>query len=126
MLSLKIDDLEILYRAIPNNSCMWKFDVNRPSSAVFKDERGVSVDRDGGRKEHQVVEDFNNRMSGRGLVSILAKTCREIGTEPLAKPLKDNIYHREIYDSSGSPQIGRSKLKKMSEAAKVVKYPKFK
>jgi hypothetical protein len=112
MLSLIIADKEILYRAVPNNPIMWKFKMNRPSSAVFKDERGVSVDRDGGRNERQVIDDFNGRMPGRGLVSIKAKTCREIGTEPVARPLENNIYHAEIYDSDGGPQIARSKLKK--------------
>lgn len=124
-LSNIIDDTEILYRAIPDNPNMWKPEINRPSSAIFKDERGVSVDRDGGRSEQQIIDDFQNRWPDRGIVSILTKTCREIGTEPIAKPEEDNIYHAEIFDNDGSPKIKRSKLKKMRDAAIVVKLPIF-
>lgn len=126
MLSAGIDDKEILYRAIPKNPIMWKAEINRPSSAVFKDERGLSVDRDGGRNEQQVISDFDNRLPGRGLVSILTKTCREIGTKPIAKPLEDNIYHAEIHDENGSVKIkSRVKLRKLSKACKIIKYPIF-
>lgn len=125
MLSPYIEDTEILYRAIPKNPIMWKSEFNRPSSAVFKDERGVSVDRDGGRNKQQVIIDFDKRMPKRGIVSILTKICREIGTNPIAKPEKDNIYHAEIHDNDGTPKIKLSKLRKLVNACEVVRIPTF-
>lgn len=125
MPSSEINDREILYRAIPQNPNMWKAALNRPSSAVFKDSRGVSVDRDGDRSERQVIACFDKRMPGRGIVSITAKICRDIGTNPMPKPEKDNLYHAEIHDNDGRIEIRRSKLKKLSSASKIVKHPNF-
>lgn len=55
MLAKKISDFEILNRAIKPFPNWWKLDVNRPSSAAFKDSRGVSVDRDGGRNQSHII-----------------------------------------------------------------------
>lgn len=119
-----INDNELLYRSVPKNPDLWETKFNRPSSGFFLNPEGISVDRDGGRAEQQIIKDFDKRYPGRGLVSMLAKTCREIGTKPVAKPLKDNIYHAEIHDEDGSIIItSRSKRRKLAIACKVVKYP---
>ena len=70
------------------------------------------------------MSEFDNRLPGRGLVSILTKTCREIGPKPITKPLEDNIYHAEIHNEDGSPIIkSRSKRRKLAVACRIVKYP---
>jgi len=126
MLSLHIEDNEILYRAIPDKPNMWKPELDRLTTAVFKDSHGLSVDRDGHRNEQQVIIDFDKRFSNkRGIVSILTKTCREIGTKPIAKPEEDNIYHAEIYDTDGSIKIKNSKVKKLRDACNIVRRPPF-
>ncbi|EKB48520.1 hypothetical protein B879_02861 [Cecembia lonarensis LW9] len=56
MLPQNISDEEILFRAIKPFPNWWKVDINRPSSAAFKDSRGVSVDRDAGRQSSRVVQ----------------------------------------------------------------------
>lgn len=51
MLDDEVKDSERLYSAIKISiPHVWKKDVNRPSSAAFKDSKGVSVDREGERK----------------------------------------------------------------------------
>jgi hypothetical protein len=102
---------------------MWKPEFNRPSSALFKDSKGVSVDRDGNRPENQIIANFERRMPGRGLICISAGKYREIGTKPVAKPLEDNAYHAVIYDDDGNVTIKGSKPKKLSNAATVIKAP---
>lgn len=124
MLNDYIDDNEKLYRSVPKNPDLWETKFNRPSSGFFLNPEGISVDRDGGRTEQQIIKDFDERYPGRGFVSILAKACREIGTKPVAKPLENNIYHAEVHDEDGSPIIkSRSKRRKLATACKIVKYP---
>ena len=83
----EISDAEMLYRSVPDKPNMWKPEFNRPSSALFKDSKGVSVDRDGGRSIEEIIANFDRKMPERGLVSITAGECRKIGTKPVAKPL---------------------------------------
>jgi hypothetical protein len=124
MLNNCIDDNEQLYRSVPKNPDLWETKFHRPTSGFFLNPAGISVDRDGGRTEQQIIKDFDERYPNRGLVLILAKACREIGTNPVAKPLEDNIYHAEIHDEDGSPIIkSRSKRRKLAVACRIVKYP---
>ena len=50
----KIADEEILYRVV-RESYPDAFIGGKPSAALFMDPGGVSVDRDGGRKEEDIV-----------------------------------------------------------------------
>ena len=54
MLPEKIESEEQLYRAIPNKPQLWKDSDGRPTSAIFKDSQGVSVDRDGKRNKERI------------------------------------------------------------------------
>ncbi|MBD3343048.1 MAG: hypothetical protein GF353_28380 [Candidatus Lokiarchaeota archaeon] len=119
----KINDKEKLYRAI--HPIFWKNDLNKPSTAAFKDSKGVSVDRDGGREEKEVIAVFDKKKPNYGLASITAKSCREIGTHPIPKPLDDNIYHAEIHDSEDKIRISMSKLKKIIDSIYIVEEPNF-
>jgi hypothetical protein len=63
MLPQEIADAEVLFRAVPKKPHMWKKAEERPSSAVFKDSKGISVDRDGGRSENEVCRFIVQRKS---------------------------------------------------------------
>jgi hypothetical protein len=53
-LSPIIEDEEFLYRGIIELN--WDYENNRPSSAIYKDSKGVSVDRDAFRKGQDCID----------------------------------------------------------------------
>ncbi|MCD7842873.1 MAG: hypothetical protein LUG56_10440 [Lachnospiraceae bacterium] len=75
-------------------------DHGNPTSALFKQENGVSVDRDGGRKENAVIRTFRERFSKRfkGLAKVQASVCLQNDMYVLPEPTRDNIYHASIYE----------------------------
>ncbi|MCD8022175.1 MAG: hypothetical protein LUF30_04125 [Lachnospiraceae bacterium] len=52
-------------------------EYGRPTSALFKQDNGVSVDRDGQRSEKTIIYAFKDRFSRRfkGLVKVSAAVC---------------------------------------------------
>ena len=124
MLNLEfIEDRENLFRAVPPNPVVWKAEFNRPSSALFKDSKGCSVDRDGDRTEKETILALEYRFKNCGVVSINAKRCRELDTYPVPKPSKRNKYHSEIHDSENKILISNSKSRKLSLNCRVIKIP---
>lgn len=119
MLKEHIEDEERLFRAIKPFPSWWKFDVNRPSSAAFKDSLGVSVDRQGVREINQVIERFKNRFEIRAVVSLTAKQCRDFGTYPIAKPETNNPEHAEIHGSPTEVTLTSGKARKLSKNARI-------
>jgi len=117
MLSPYLSDDEILYRAVKPFPNWWKPEVNKPSSAVFKDSRGVSVDRDAGRLSAEVVEEFRNRFRVRAVVSISVAICRGFATYPVAKPLPNQPEHAEIHRSESEIELTNSQARNLSRAA---------
>ena len=119
MLDGKINNDEILYRAIKTFPNWRDSENNRPASAAFKDSRGVSVDRQGTRDEPEVIKDFK-KFELKAVVSITAKECRNFGTHPIYKPELGNEYHSEIHGSPTEIQLTASQAKKLSRNVKIV------
>lgn len=98
----KIEDSEILYRVV-RKSDPDGFVDGKPTAALFMDEKGTSVDRDGGRPEQEIVEKFKYRFRKNSdyktSVKIAAGECRNINTYPNPIGNKKNKYHAEIWDS---------------------------
>ena len=80
-----IADSEILYRMVkksdPNG-----FINGKPTAALFMDKSGASVDRDGGRSEEEIIENFKWRFRKKDdyktSVKISAQQCRNSDTFP--------------------------------------------
>jgi hypothetical protein len=119
MLSPYLSDDEILYRAVKPFPNWWKPEENKPSSAVFKDSRGVSVDRGAGRPSSEAVEELRNRFPVRAVVSISVALCRGFGTHPVAKPLPNQLEHAEIHKSESEIELTNGQARKLSKAAKI-------
>ncbi|MCH7413207.1 hypothetical protein MM213_06920 [Belliella sp. R4-6] len=119
MLQNYISDQEILYRAIKPYPNWWKAEINRPSSAAFKDSRGVSVDRDFARPPEQVIKELRNRFTLKSVVSIGANVCREFETFPVSKPLPNQPEHAEIHRSEHEIELTSGQARKLSKAAKI-------
>ena len=79
----KIEDSEMLYRVV-RRSDPDGFIHGRPTAALFMDEKGVSVDRDGERCEQEIIETFKKRFGKREIVVSLfkaiqlAQLCEEV------------------------------------------------
>lgn len=90
---------EKLYRVIKRSKPEWLIDNNTVTPALFKDPEGISVDRDGGRDESDVILCIENSFGGRAkaIGRIDSKICFELGAKLKADPLDDNEYHALIF-----------------------------
>ncbi|HIS35971.1 TPA: hypothetical protein IAC10_04995 [Candidatus Scatousia excrementigallinarum] len=117
----EIKDSELLYRVVKNSNpnCLIK---GKLSAALFLDDNGVSVDRDGGRDEQAIINKFKDRFNRKkqdykASAKITAKQCRDINTCPLPKANKNNPYHAEIWDSDTTPKIDIAKAMQLAKVA---------
>lgn len=114
LLDNNINDSEFLYRGVV--SVNWDFENNRASSAAFKDSKGTSVNRDGGRTDPEVVEHMVRTKPFKAIIKVTAKDVRDIGAIVIYKPeIPENIYHSEIHDSSARLQLRGSKPAKLRD-----------
>lgn len=116
MITPIIKNEEFLYRRIIKNPNFWKADLNRHSSAAFKQSNGLSVDRQLNRDELKVIESIQ-KDSLKAISSISCKNCRSIPTYPNYDPLENNIYHAEIYGTPNNRNLTQSQYKKLSNLA---------
>ncbi len=114
-----IDDNEFLYRGIIEHN--WDYENNRPSSATYKDSKGVSVDRDGQRGEKECVDYLNGKKNFFAVCKVKAQTVRELNAITKYLPIENiNPFHSEIHDSETRIQMRGSKPKKIRDASEVV------
>ncbi|EET62135.1 hypothetical protein BRYFOR_05799 [Marvinbryantia formatexigens DSM 14469] len=119
----KIENTEMLYRAV-RISDPDGFISGKPTAALFMDEKGVSVDRDGERTEQEIVETFRKRFGRRNdyhtAVKIGAGTCRSVETCPYPVGNKKNIYHAEIWESEDERRVSLFKAIRLAQLCKEV------
>lgn len=113
---------EKLFRNVIRNPDFWKNEEGRPSSALFKDSKGVSVDRDGGREKETIISSFKERFGDniKAIVFVDASYCYDIDCHLVYNPLDDNIYHGEIHDSPQKITLSSSKARKLSKNCTIV------
>ena len=120
----KIEDSEILYRVV-RESDPDGFVDGKPTAALFMDERGASVDRDGGRTETEIIEKFKWRFSKnddyKTAVKIGAGECRSVNTYPNPIGNKTNKYHAEIWDSENEQVVSLLKALQLAKMCKEVR-----
>lgn len=119
----QIDNSETLFRVVRKSDPNGFID-GKPTAALFIDPRGTSVDRDGGRKESEIIDSFRKRFDKRDdydkAVKIGAGTCRAIGTylNPIGNTR--NKYHAEIWESEKEPVISLLKAIRLAAECKTV------
>ena len=96
----------------------------KPTSALFKQEDGVSVDRDGERAEENIINTFKERFDKRykGLVRVNAGVCLEHEMAVIPAASSANKYHAEIYDNMNKDPLGSLKALILADKSKVVDY----
>lgn len=119
----KVQRDELLYRVVKRSQPDTMDKYGRPTSALFKQKDGVSVDRDGERNEETVIETFKDRFEKRfkGLVKVGANVC--IDNEMAVIPeTSSNIYHAEIFENLNKDPLGQLNALKLADSAEVVVY----
>lgn len=111
---------EILYRVVKRSQPDTIDEHGKPTSALFKDDSGVSVDRDGGRSEPEVVDRFKNFFGQRfkGLVRVGADVC--IDNNMAVIP--DDGYHAEIFDDFQKTPLSQLKALILADSCRVVTF----
>lgn len=115
-----IHDDERLFRRLKNIPQYWKKDTNRPTSAIFKDSKGVSVDRCNFRCQEDIINDeerlhklYGGGASLKGIVSVRKENCDEV----LVKydPVESNDYHSVIYNNEDTIVLTSGQAKKLAK-----------
>lgn len=112
-----IKDEEILYRVV-RESYPDAFVNGKPTAALFMDEKGASVDRDGGRTEEDIIASFKRKFAKyndyKTSVKIGAGECRKIGA--YLNPIGNgrNNYHAEIQESDTERVLSLAKALQLS------------
>ena len=102
----EIQEYEYLLRAVDlpgRRPDYWEPD-GRISTAAFKDDRGLSVDRTGERSLEDSVEYASSHLRGV-IASVAATDCQKVETKLFYKPSKSNPYHTEIHQSSTTIEL---------------------
>lgn len=118
MLKDEIEDDEFLYRGIVTQN--WDFENDRPTSATFKDSKGVSVDRDGGRKEKNCIAKLISVKDFHAICKVKTKDVRGLDAVVFYRPTPGNDFHSEIHDSKERIQMRGKKPSKIREKSLVV------
>lgn len=97
----KIQKNEMLYRAIKRSKPDW-LESGKPTSAMFKDQKGNSVDRDAQRKLDDIINFMNEGVFKNRLKGIVELNAGECMDEPInavvkAAPTEANPYHANIF-----------------------------
>lgn len=116
----QILDSEYLYRVVLFGKFFWKQRYSTPSSVIYSDEKGVSVQRDGDREETSVIHFFISKKFNGYLAKLNAGKCREIGAYPIPKPSKNSDYHSEIHNSPSVIPISDDKREELAKNTQVV------
>lgn len=116
----QFDVSERLYRAVYPPEIMpmfWK-ENGEISSAVFKDKKGLSVERAGNRTEKIVIHDMRLFFYGT-IISILVYDCTLCNAFLRYLPTRRSSYHSEIHGSEERIVLSQSQCKYLAKNAKV-------
>lgn len=130
-------DWKQIYRRVKSKPVFMK--DGRPSSALFKDSHGVSVDKDMGRNEKDIISDeerlhrFYNqglteeeiRQNGeelRAIISLSDESCDLAGACVLSDPIEgENLYHALLQKSENEILLTKAQARMLARAAVIVK-----
>lgn len=119
----KVQAEETLYRAIKRSKPDWLDDNNKPTSAMYKDIDGNSVDREGNRILEDVIKfmktvTFPNRL--KGIVKISAGDCINIGAVVEEAPTRDNPFHANIFLNTEDEKLVSLRALMLADQSEVV------
>ena len=129
MLSKDIREHEQLYRAVKRSRPDWLDGRNIPTSAMFKDTNGVSVDRDGGRDKSEIISfmcEVSLPKRVKGIVKLSVTDCRETGAEVESAASEVNPYHANIFLDSSNIYKQNIQALKLARASELIYFDEAK
>lgn len=117
----EVKEEESLYRSVKPLPQYWKGNV--VTSALFKDSKGVSVDRGGRRADESIVKNFKSAFGAdqvKAIVCLTAKKCFDTEVLVVAKPLDNNQYHAEIHRSAQEIELTKGQARALAKACNLV------
>ena len=117
----QFDTYEMLYRAVYPPEIMpmfWKAN-GEISSAVFKDKKGLSVERSGHRSENEVIDAMRLFFYGT-IIRLYAGDCLACGAVLKYLPTKRSIFHSEVHGSESRKLLSQSQCKYLAKTAIII------
>ena len=130
-------DWKEIYRRVKSKPVFMK--EGRPSSALFKDSKGVSVDRDMGRKLNEIIADeerlhalYNAEMTDeeikekgeelKAIISLTDEQCDLVEVCIIPDPIPgENEYHALIQKSAIDIPLSKSQARSLAKMAVIRK-----
>lgn len=130
-------DWKTIYRRIRSKPIFMK--DGRPSSALFKDSKGVSVDRDGGRKLSTIIADeerlhalYNAGLTDeqikedgqelKAIIELSSEQCDSVEVCVVPDPIPgENEFHAVIQKNATEIQLTKGQAKSLAKLATVIK-----
>lgn len=111
---------ETLYRAVKRSQPSTIDEHGKPTPALFKQDNGVSVDRDGGRLECEIIDCFKERFGQRfkGLFCFGADVCIDNNIAIIP----DHDYHAEIFDDFQKTPLSQLKALILADSCRAVTF----
>jgi len=117
-----IQDDELLHRAIKPKPQFWNTKTDSVSSALFKDSKGVSVDKNSNRPDAEIKRCLlDNFPDLKGEARLTTKLCREKNCKVKADPIENNEHHTLILGSE-KIELTSSQAKFLSRNCIVITY----
>ncbi|MPM49903.1 hypothetical protein SDC9_96637 [bioreactor metagenome] len=116
-----IKEEEDLYRRVDVRPQFWKEECDRPSSALFKDSNGVSVDRSNNRSLEDIIKDEErlHRVFGsedlKAVISVSKKTCEDKDIYVKCDPIDNNEHHCIIQRTESEVPLTSGQAKYLSK-----------
>ncbi|MEW6508802.1 MAG: hypothetical protein AB1432_13765 [Bacteroidota bacterium] len=117
----EIQDSETLYRAI--HPSFWNYEEDKPTSALFKDRKGVSVDREGNRSNDDAVNFLLSSRQNFGAGKLNAGQTRRVGTYLKPDKTPENVFHALILESESKILLSSRKAKELSRMINIITPP---
>jgi hypothetical protein len=111
---------EKLFRAVYPPEIMplfWK-ENGEISSAVFKDKKGLSVERAGDRDELSIISGMRKFFYGM-IIFVMVHDCEACRAGLKYLPTKRSLFHSEIHGSEDRVLLSQSQCKYLARVAKV-------
>lgn len=111
-----------LYRGIKRSQPSFITPRGTISSAMFKDEKGVSVDRQMGRHEEEAVQQMKDFFSNRlkGIASLPEDSIIRALAVLIPAPTENNPYHAEIYRNVHKEMLSKIQQLQLADSCTLI------
>ena len=117
-----IEDDELLHRAIKPKPQFWNTKSGSVTSALFKDSKGVSVDRNAGRDDEVIKASLQQQFENlKGEARFTAGLCREKECRVKADPVEGNENHSVVLGSN-KIELTKGQARHISRNCQVITY----